>query len=205
MALKMVGRPFLIADTIGDLPIATAAYHYWHIIVLGGSGEKDVEYVCLKAEDDNYYWAPTVLLSLPVDFTQGFGGAGVADEGWLINAVGEYAKARWINPDELTRILSIKIKCVATNAEVDGMLADFIFNASAPNEPYNTHTVTLASVVSTTKNYTAGDVVEFDITDAAISAATAGDKCSLEILYRAVVAPNEDTNGQFSSILVRYV
>lgn len=147
----------------------------------------------------------TILPSFSVPFTGALSGAAQDTEGIDVDAATEYAMAYFKLPVHVQQVVKFKIIAVARNAHAQKMLCDFVSNGGADNEAYNTHTVTLASKLTDTGNYAANDIVTWTQTDAAITALTGGDCCSLQALYRATDATNEATDAQFRAVEVMYI
>lgn len=127
------------------------------------------------------------------------------DSGFLIDAAAEYARAFLRLPPHVSQVVRMKVYARITITETDRMLADFTIYGSADNEAYNTHDGSVASLQSTTINFTTNDIGYWTITTAGVLALIGGDSIQVKVLHRIAGGADCQTGGYFRTVEIEYV
>jgi len=131
-------------------------------------------------------------------------GATIETDGILVDAANEWGLAQIFMPWEAHTIVKLEISGRSVVAEGDGMLLELRTNAGADNEPSNTHTETV-TVISTTLNFAANDIIRWLRSSDVITAIKGGDSLSVRCVHAAAVAPDCATNVDLRNLTVYYI
>jgi len=154
----------------------------------------------------------TKFNNITFQFIQGtlFISATGSAKGWEIDLANEWAIALGQLPLELTQVVRIKIWAVglAAPGAGNGMLIDVNMNAGQDDEAYTAEAVAVVAKGSATLNFAVNDVIHWVLTsadDANIGTMTGGDSLELQVLFKAAVNGDIDTDAVFRAVEIEYV
>lgn len=133
-----------------------------------------------------------------IPFTLGFGGAtSGSDQGWQLNAGGEYISCYANIPEKITTCLRLRVTAVSNVVEADGMRMQIDLRAGGQNEPYNTHSQGYTQT-SNTLNFIQLDIIEWIVDhDATLLAVSGGDSVLIKCNYSAASGADCATDAYF--------
>lgn len=161
---------------------------------------------------------PQVFQSVSFQFTEAVTGSvsTTSPIGVDVDAVGEEALAWGQLPEDLQKVMKIKIWAVSTGAPVGAggnMHLEVVFNAGASGEDYNLaeNSFDLTDFDSEEADYAAGDVVHWVIEDGDVSPnfyqghPTGGDNFEIKAVGEGSADPDGATDGVFRVVEIEYV
>jgi hypothetical protein len=147
----------------------------------------------------------TKIQSVMVPFSHG---NDPQDSGFLVDSTNggdDYARAFTMLPAELQQLMRAKVYARSSATETHSMEADFTVYGAADNEVYTTHNGSIASLASTSINFTADDVIYWMLTTAGLLAMLAKDSVELKVDYAAADGDNCATAAYFRTVEIEYV
>jgi len=134
-------------------------------------------------------------------------GTAYDDSGWDIDVPAEYATAFIHLPVDLQTVIWIRIYARSMLTEAHGMALTITANGGASNEAYNTEAISIADKISETLNFTADDIIYWEIDsgdDADIGHLTGGDSVEFKVVGQAAVGDNCATDARFRCVEIYY-
>jgi len=131
-------------------------------------------------------------------------GTAYDDQGWDIDAADEYATAFARVPEDVVEITCMRIWAYSVVTEADGMCLEISVNGAGDNEAWNTHSYAGTDVGSVSTNFAAGDIIYWEVTEAALLALVGGDSVVVKVLHEAGSDGYCATDARFRCVEFEY-
>lgn len=144
----------------------------------------------------------TILATYVVPFSDG---SDSQDSGYEIDTVDEYARA-WLRlPDEVQQVVWIRVYARSVVTETHEMELQMVVEGGADNEPYTTHTGSVAQLDSVSVNFAANDIIYWQNTEAGTLALLGGDSVEVKVIHEALEEDNCATDAFFRTVEIGYM